>query len=395
MRPPASRTPVATNPDASLATDLMADWTTAQAQALLAVPQAAFAEQARAMAQFTQSRIAEQIAEQMRPVVSALAHQAVPRFNTSWSGVNETLRGVLEAHAQTQELLSGLFDVEVTRFLPVLDMSRWLADGVWQWPRHTELIAELERSVRLAGIVPAQHSRPALSTYRALLTFVQETPHSPLPTAGFGVTGLVASDVVLGSSPSEHALSEQPVPGQGPSRQSASHVIAVEEELVDGWQRARESTYRDLYDVLGKLDASVPDLLQGAWMEVHRDGPARISKLANCVVEALDRALRAGAPDHEVQAWALGTDQPVKNLQANGRWTRAARIRYLLRYSGYSPKLAEQQAIALCASQAEVNQRLQAAKHASVGDVEATKVHLVTAEAILSQLFSAAAGNKR
>jgi hypothetical protein len=73
-------------------------------------------------------------------------------------------------------------------------------------------------------------------------------------------------------------------------------VDRIQSDVLAPWQTARLDLAGKLYAVLGALDPKVPDLLDGAWDDLSRRGPAAAEKIANLVVEVLDRTLRAAGP---------------------------------------------------------------------------------------------------
>jgi hypothetical protein len=112
--------------------------------------------------------------------------------------------------------------------------------------------------------------------------------------------------------------------------------------------------------------------------------------IATCAVEAIDRSLRAAAPDSDVETWIPTSGRkPADFCADSGNLTRAARIRFVLRTRTGDRRLVEEQAAALIGSFTMIGRRLEAAKHASELDVTAVRSHLMSAEALLIQLFIA------
>jgi hypothetical protein len=68
--------------------------------------------------------------------------------------------------------------------------------------------------------------------------------------------------------------------------------------------------------------------------DLERDGPAAASKAAHCAVEALDRTLRAAAPDDAVLSWHATTGRPASELTDRRLPTRALRVRFLASQTG-------------------------------------------------------------
>jgi hypothetical protein len=80
-------------------------------------------------------------------------------------------------------------------------------------------------------------------------------------------------------------------------------VAQVELTVLVASEPGRLQAARELYARLGWIDPTVPDLLEGAWEDIERNGPSAASKAAHYIVEVLDRTLRATAPDDAVREW--------------------------------------------------------------------------------------------
>lgn len=162
----------------------------------------------------------------------------------------------------------------------------------------------------------------------------------------------------------------------------------IDANIIAPWEAGHNCARADLLTVLRGLDPTVPELLAGAWDDVSRQGPAAVSKIANCSVEALDRCLRAAAPPHDLLAWIGTTDRQKALLDEKGRPTRAARVRYVLRSRNNDLKLVEAHVESLVTMAASLNSRIQAAKHASTTNVSAVRSYLITVESVLHLLFT-------
>jgi hypothetical protein len=90
-----------------------------------------------------------------------------------------------------------------------------------------------------------------------------------------------------------------------------------------------------------------------------------------------------------VKEWAENSARPRKMLfdSRSGRLTRAARIGFILRKRPGDRELLDAEEKVLVAGLAVVRGRLEAAKHASEGDIVGVQGHLMAAEAMLIQLF--------
>lgn len=193
-------------------------------------------------------------------------------------------------------------------------------------------------------------------------------------SAGHGVSGLVAHDTLVAVRDRDEA---------------AELTETVEEKVVAPWEEAASRTRHLLYERLDEFDPRISELLRGAWHSVAHPGPADIVKVGTCTVEALLWALRMAAPDEKVKAWLTETGRRVDDFVVDGKVTRSARVRFVLRDRKGDIKIVEAQAAALDAAVAATHSRLQAAKHASEGDLVQVRSHLLTTEALLNQLFAA------
>lgn len=188
-----------------------------------------------------------------------------------------------------------------------------------------------------------------------------------------GVSGLVSHDALTAVGDGE----------------SADEVIStVESKVVIPWEEAASTARHLLYERLDEFDPRISELLRGAWDSVAHPGPADVVKVGHCAVEALLWALRLAAPDDEVKRWVSSSGRRVEEFVRDGKVTRSARVRYTLRNRKGDIKLVESQAAMLAAAVTATHERLQATKHASAGDLTQARSHLMTTEAILSQLFA-------
>ena len=143
-----------------------------------------------------------------------------------------------------------------------------------------------------------------------------------------------------------------------------------------------------MFATVGALDERVPDLLRGAWDDVHRQGPAAVSKICNCIVEVLDRILRAAAPDTDVRRWFEQAKRPPNEWDASRtRPTRTLRIRYILHTRPVAGNVGQANIDALIALNKTVMADAQSAKHADTATVARARSLLVAAEALLSMLL--------
>jgi len=168
---------------------------------------------------------------------------------------------------------------------------------------------------------------------------------------------------------------------------AAEGADRIESEVVEPWMAARLEVTAELYAVLAQLDPKVAELLNGAWDDVRRNGPAAAEKAANCTVEAVERALRRAAPDDAVRAWHAENDRPAKEWEGQDRPPHALRVKYLVRNLSGPRPLVESQATAFASVVGRLRKQLQATKHASAGDLVAVRNLLITAESLLISLL--------
>ena len=237
-------------------------------------------------------------------------------------------------------------------------------------------LAELATNLSAAGAFASVFSkRPALQLHE----YLDRLPEPPSiyqlslgVRASHGVAGLVGIEVATTAADDAVAFGEA--------------VEQIEDAVVSPWLNGPAATRNEMIGRLRQIDESVPELLDGAWDDVMRAGPAATAKVATCVVEALERTLRALAPDAAVMAWHAENRRPSSELDERGRPTYGTRARYILRDHGSQQKLVVSQVEAVVEQVPELRSRLQAAKHASSGSLVALKAHLVSTEAVLVQL---------
>jgi len=227
------------------------------------------------------------------------------------------------------------------------------------------------RSALLRGL-----STPPITAYQQYLSMLPTMPSAAQfgisLTAGQSIAGLVGTELLTGELDDD---------------QGTDVVERVETEVIEPWRTARDAVGAELLAVLRDIDPAISDLIVGAWEDVDRKGPASLVKIATCAVEALDRSLRAKAPkdDPDILAWLKA--EGMSGLVHEGRATRSGQIRYLLRDRPGDVKLVESQVQSLVSLANAVMVRLQAIKHSSTGSVAGARALLVTAEAVLHQLF--------
>lgn len=229
------------------------------------------------------------------------------------------------------------------------------------------------------GLLSGISNRP-LSLYRDYVVGLGDTPSrfelDSILHAGQGVNSLLGAD----------ALSSDAI--YGDADLEVEVIDRVETDLLTPQLAGRLGALEDLRQALHGVDVKVVEMLEGGWHVVQQAPPAAAEMVANCAVEALDRAIRAAAPDAEVEWWLPTSGRPEKEWRSTtGRLTRAIRIRYIMRAHKKETKLTLSLADSLIASQEEVTSRAQAIKHASAGDLPKARCLLMTAESVLAAMF--------
>jgi hypothetical protein len=175
-----------------------------------------------------------------------------------------------------------------------------------------------------------------------------------------------------------------------PSTDTGAQEILAEQlnsTVLEPWQSGPAEARIDLFEVLAELDPGLPDWLKAAWDDIVRDGPKAASKIANCTVECIDRALRVAAPLNDVSDWLL-TIPNRPEYRANGKPTRRAKVMYVMRdRADRDAKLAATQVDTLAGLVQEVVQNLQSVKHGEAPSMATMRSWVLAAEGALSQLF--------
>lgn len=166
-------------------------------------------------------------------------------------------------------------------------------------------------------------------------------------------------------------------------------VDLLSEDVVDPWVSGPQDVREGVRELLRRLDPHVPDFLDAAWNQVVTGGPAASQMAANAVVEAIDRTLRAAAPDAEVLAAAERGELGKNATYLRGGKaapTRRGRVAYILRSRPGDVKMASSLVESMVTSTAKLVEELQAGKHSSPLPLVLVQTHLVSAEALLTHL---------
>lgn len=237
----------------------------------------------------------------------------------------------------------------------------------------TDWIVQQDATSRLVGEISA---RP-LARWRDFVggLTVESAPYQVRASvlSGYTTLGIVSGDV-LTSGADDTAVAEM-----GVSR--------VEADVLPPWEQSRLQLAQDLRDCLGTFDPGVPGLLDGAWDELHRNGPAAAEKAAHCIVEVLDRTLRAAAPDEAVREWHTSTGRPAAEWEGQRRPPHSLRVRYLAHRLGGERAVVMEDSESLIRLRARLRERLEAVKHASQGDLLTVRILLLGTEDLLMMLL--------
>ncbi|MER8188389.1 hypothetical protein [Kitasatospora sp. NPDC094015] len=165
-------------------------------------------------------------------------------------------------------------------------------------------------------------------------------------------------------------------------------LVVVEERILTPWQRGRQDVVDELYARLHSFDPTVPDLLDGAWDDVQRRGPAAVDKAATCMIEALDRTLRKAAPNDKLLMWFAQSGLDPKLWPDPAKQpSHALRIRYVLRATKDEAKLAVGMTESLLTMNTVLRSKVQSIKHTGQGDITAVRSLLMSTEHLLRMLF--------
>jgi len=156
---------------------------------------------------------------------------------------------------------------------------------------------------------------------------------------------------------------------------------------LEAWRTGPADARDDLFEALAELDPSLPDWLKAAWDDIVRDGPKAASKVANCTIECIDRALRIVAPVDDVTTWIaqVGVKQ---GWMDKSRPTRRAKVMFVMRHrSNRDARLAVSQVEALATLVQDVAGNLQSVKHGDAPAMAVMRGWVQAAEGALSQLL--------
>ena len=324
------------------------------------------AAQLRSMDQLTvaSARYAEYAAT-ARWAEDALGYGAV----TNW-------RLALEADARIADFARSA----LTSTVPPL-LNSYLADLRRIGRTHaalTDWVVQHDATARLIGDISGQ----TLASWREYLNSADPTPTinaARMATlSGQAGLGIVSADFLLS------AADDPAVLDQGIDR--------IDADILAPWERSRLEAGRDLHRRLGSLDPTVPEMLAGAWHELEHNGPAGAEKAAHCITEALDRTLRAAAPDEQVRQWHADSGRPKKEWcgkdPLKDHPPHNMRVTFLAQRLGDAHEIAAVEYESLTRLRTAVRDKLQAVKHASNGDLALVRSLLLATEHLLMLLVN-------
>lgn len=224
--------------------------------------------------------------------------------------------------------------------------------------------------------------RPATSA-RSTLALRELLAHMPVePTASDLTRAALASRAVAGLTAADLVVA--------PGVLDPDAVQQLDEDVVDPWVSGPQEAREALFEQLHQLDPMVPAFLKAAWSQVQSNGPAAAEMAANAVVEAIDRTLRAAAPEPDVLAAAergeLGKHATYMRGDSAAP-TRRGRVSYVLMSRQGHTSMVSQQVEALAKSTSLLVDNLQAGKHESPVELLLVQTYLMAAEAIFVQLL--------
>jgi len=192
---------------------------------------------------------------------------------------------------------------------------------------------------------------------------------------GHAVDGLVARDALF-RPPSGDRLEDL--------------LDVVETRVIEPWRSARDRVGEYLQSALAAVDPKLAELFCGAWETLERQGAGYIEATCHLILETLQRALRALAPDDVVVAWAAEQCIPESEVKSSGRVTRRVRLRYLF-FTGSKGerKLVVAEIESIDKAVEALVGRFNAGKHVSEADLAVCRAHLCSVEAVLLRLFAA------
>jgi hypothetical protein len=151
-------------------------------------------------------------------------------------------------------------------------------------------------------------------------------------------------------------------------------------EVAEEWELAPAEAREQMRTGLRRISPRLVVRLDGAWDAVAHAGPDSASQAANSAIELIDWTLRLGCDESGLEAWISEQVKPSAYRDGQGRATRQAKIRYLLRESDYAADFVAATVGQLVA----LHRELQKLKHTEgAHSVEAVGRLLPSVEAVL------------
>jgi Predicted pPIWI-associating nuclease len=295
--------------------------------------------------------------------------------------------GVLRSHVAAQTNIFNLSSGEFAKSFAASErlLADWmpnlatsgLGDAVRRVSVMQTEIESLARSVASSEVLRGLTVRPATVLHRYLGALPE------LPTRQWRQTAQLAGDGLSG------LLAVEGLTADFPDLERSGFATVVEAEVVEAWRSGPDEMRAELFVVLDRLRPGLTDFIKGGWDDVMRRGPAAASKVAHCSVEVVDHALRAAAPDADVESWIATVPSRNDFYSDSNNLTRSARVRFVMRQrSTQDCKLAVTQVEALVATVQASAKRLQGLKHRGPQQaVLAARSSLMVSENVLGLLF--------
>lgn len=188
----------------------------------------------------------------------------------------------------------------------------------------------------------------------------------------------------LPARPSQSQLKELEPVGRATFGLAASSAILVgEEAIVTGlgdWEISPSAMRDRMVARLEQISPRLVQRLEGAWETLRRGGPDAPSQGAHSVVELVDWLLRKTCDSKDVLAWLASEGARKDELDGQGRPTRTAKIRYLMR----NRPLEAEVAVTHARSLRDIHGQLQKVKHVDEAQESAAVAKLIyAAESLL------------
>lgn len=292
--------------------------------------------------------------------------------------ISEALGSVSKLDTQTYQLAAGSSAIAgiLADFNAHLGSTR-LLDGVSAYAGANSLIAGAGISEMLRGV-----SLPGSTLVDSYLGGLGTRPLARRASLAGLAAQVVASEMV-----SEALLA--------PDLDGEDLDLLVERsdaEVLEPWRQGQADLQAQLYDELHRINPAIPDRLKGAWDDIVRDGPAAVSKVANCLSEAIDWTLRSICEGVDLVAWL--SEQGLKGgryVDGLGRPTVTARAMYAVRSrSRRDRRLVVSLEEGVVAQLVALRDAVEGHKHGgAVVSVFASGIrsHAVSAEALLAALL--------